>query len=131
MIDPNTIIKLRDNGTSHMATLADETPSPRFTYHTKFVLTAVLAWVKGGSGALDDLELYQKIHARRDGTYDQLRRVLADFGAEGTTFHDWRLDDREQHHWVFDPDDAIVPVWTNPDPGNMAWKLEVHIRPLQ
>ena len=130
MIEPKTIIKLRANGTGHMATLANETPSPRFTYQTKFVLTAVLAWVSGGTGALDDLELYQKIYTRRDGTYDQLRRTLKDFGTDGKTFHDWRLDDREQHHWVFDANDAIVPVWTNPDVGNMLWKLEVHIRPI-
>jgi hypothetical protein len=130
MIDPATIIKLRDTGTGDMATLADENPSPQFGLDVPCVLTAILAWVSGGTGGPDDLEIYQKIHARRDGAYDQLRRVLTDFGTDDTTFHDWRIDDKEQHHWVLNARDLWVPVWTNPDAGNMTWVLEFHIRPL-
>lgn len=128
MIDPASIIKLRANGTGNMATLADENPRPSFTYHTKFVLTAMLAWVSGGTGAGADIKIYQKIHDRPDGTFDQLRRTLTLFGTDDTTFHDWRIQESEQHHWVLNANDLWVPVWTNPDSGNMTWVLEFQIR---
>lgn len=128
MIDPATIIKLRDNGTGDMATLADETPSPAFTYDRKFVLTAILAWATAGTGDAT-MTLYQKIRDRRDGTYDLTRRIFENFGATNR-FYDWRIDESEQHHWVLNAYDLWVPVWANPNSGTMAWALEFQIRPV-
>jgi hypothetical protein len=131
MIDPASIIKLRANGTGDMATLADENPSPAFTHDRKFVLTAVLAWASLGTGAGVDITIYQKIRDRPDGTFDLLRRTLPTFSTDGTAFHDWRIDESEQHHWVLNAYDLWVPVWANPHSGTMAWALEFQIRSVE
>ena len=126
-IDLDTIITLRASGDADMATLADDGPNPRFALDTKFMLIAFLAWASGGAGNAD-LQLYQKIPSRPDGQYDQLRRTFPSFGASGgDDFVDWRIPADDDRHWILGPGELWVPVWTNPDSGNMTWVLEVQL----
>lgn len=127
IIDPSTIQKLRATGTGNMATLADETPEPRFTMDRMFVLLGFLAWASGGTGN-DTLTLYQKIPARPDGRYDQVRRTWASFGTTGGDDRvDGRMEADDDRHWILGANELWVPVWTNPDGGNMTWVLEVQL----
>lgn len=125
-INPFMIIKRRRNGDGNMATIADASPNPRFTFDTPFVITAIRAWATGGTDE-NELTIYQKIASERSGVFDKPINSLEDFG-ETNRFFDWRIDEKEEHHWVFDAGDSIVPVWANPDIGTMVWAMEVHVR---
>jgi hypothetical protein len=125
-INPFAIIKLRASGDGDMATVTDDGPNPSFGLDTAFVLTAIRAWTTSGTGDAD-LTIYQKIASERSGNFDKTIRTLKDFGATNR-FHDWRIDVKEQHHWVFDAGDFIVPDWTNPAAGTMTWAMEVQVR---
>lgn len=125
-INPFVVIKRRVSGDGDMATVTDDGPNPSFTFDTPFVLTAIRAWATGGANSAD-LTIYQKIAAERSGVFDKTIRILKNFGATNRFFH-WRIQISDEHHWVFDAGDSIVPDWTNPDPGNMVWALEVQVR---
>lgn len=125
-INPFTIIKRRRSGDGDMATIADASPNPRFTFDHPFVLVAIRAWATGGTNNAD-LAIYQKIAAERSGVFDKTIETMRDFGATNRRFS-WRIQVDDEHHWVFDAGDSIVPVWANPDIGNMVWALEVHVR---
>ncbi len=127
IIDPSTIVKLRDTGTGDMATLADRNPAPRFTMDRQFVLMGFLAWAFGGTGNAT-LTLHQKIPSRPDGVYDRIRRTWVTFGAtSGDAFVTGRTDATDDRNWILGPGELWVPVWTNPDSGNMTWVLEVQL----
>jgi hypothetical protein len=125
-INPFTIIKRRRSGDGDMATVTADGPNPSFTFDTPFVLTAIRAWATGGAGNAD-LTIYQKIAAERSGVFDKTINIMRNFGATHRFFH-WRIQVTDEHHWVFDAGDSIVPNWTNPDPGNMTWALQVEVR---
>lgn len=124
--DPNIqILKMRATGTGNMATLASDGPNPRFEPGEPAVLSAVIGLVSGGTGEAT-LSLYQKIRRDPTGTYDLLRRRFKEFGTDASSddFIDWRITKDEERHWVMAAGDAWVPVWVNPDAGNMTWTLE-------
>ncbi len=125
-INPFTIIKRRASGSGDMAIVTDNGPNPSFTFDTPFVLVAIRAWATGGTGNFD-LTIYQKIAAERSGVFDKTIETMRNFGIANRFFY-WRIQVSDEHHWVFDAGDSIVPNWTNPDPGNMTWALEVHVR---
>jgi hypothetical protein len=123
-LDPNIdIIKIRATGTGNMATLTADGPNPRFEPGEAATLTAIIGTASGGTDSAT-LSLYQKIRSDPTGTFDLLRREFKKFGTSNDAFIDWRIHAAEQRHWVMAAGDAWVPVWTNPDSGNMTWKLE-------
>lgn len=125
-IDPDTIIKFRASGDGDMATVTNDGPNPSFGLDGKYVLVAIRAWTTAGTGNAT-LTIYQKIAAERSGVFDKTIRTFSNFGATNR-FFDFRIDEADQHHWVFDDGDLIVPDWTNPDAGTMTWAIEVHLR---
>ncbi len=125
-INPFTIIKRRRSGAGEMATVTDVSPNPRFTFDHPFVLVAIRAWATGGAGNAD-LTIYQKIAAERSGVFDKTIETMRNFGATNRRFS-WRIQVDDEHHWVFNAGDSIVPVWDNPDIGNMVWAFELHVR---
>jgi hypothetical protein len=132
MIDMNKRRVFRETGTGDMATLAAENPWPAFGLGQDFLLISFIAEASGGSGgSAQHLDLYEKIAARPDGGYDIKRRRLTDFRTAGNPFYDWRLNRDDDRHWIQAGGDLWVPVWTNPDPGNMTWKLRVELVPWE
>lgn len=132
MIDMNKRRVFREFGTGDMATLADENPRPAFGLGQDFLLLSFIAQASGGSGGTDQhLEIYEKIATRPDGAFDIKRRRLRDFGTGSNPFYDWRLDQGDERHWIQSSGDLWVPVWMNPDPGNMTWKLRVELVPWE
>lgn len=87
------------------------------------VLLFIRARFSGGSGTAD-LTLYIDKHpvSQTPKTYFELYTFL-DVGPTKQVHGRWTKD--EQDAWQFKKGDELVIEWTNPDPGNMSWSLEV------
>jgi hypothetical protein len=134
MINPRHIEKFNASGKGNMATLADDQTAPRFNLDRdvqRFALVYMRLVIQGGTGDAD-LKIYMR-HRFKTGDFDFLLFDYSGVRSVGSTrpVFDLRIQAHELMHYTFDRDanrgamDQIVPVWTNPDSGNMNWAWEV------
>ncbi len=132
IVHPKDVEKLTASGLGNMATLADESVSPRFDIEAvRFALVYFRLVIQNGMGRAD-LTIYQR-HRFRTGFHDFPLFEYVDIGELGGEVNrtiDLRIQPQGLMHYTFDrgPDgimDSIAPVWTNPNSGTMRWAIEV------
>lgn len=114
-----------------MGTLADPATTPRFGLADRaWRLSRMQCQFTGGTGsAAMTLALDRGIGL---SYLNRTLLVTASGDAQGTggangAFFNLRIPANEAHQWEFPAGSYIVPVWTNPDAGNMRWQWEVDL----
>lgn len=131
MIDPAIIQPFTQSGIGNMGDVTDPDSIARFWLAAadRFVIATVRALFTGGTGAGADMVL--RIDHRHGVNYDFSPVTFPDSGSDDTAIWEYRVPADELYHLIFVTDpatrqqDKAVFEWTNPDPGNMRWSLEV------
>jgi hypothetical protein len=115
----NRVIAGRATGTGDI----DES----FSLNLGFRLVYVRCHFEGGSGVMP---LKISLDSAQGSAYDATLYTAGNAGVGADV--NYRVAgpqlDRPSS-WTFQPDDAVRITWTNPDPGNMTWGLEVGLAP--
>ena len=98
-----------------------------FSLQRWFRLVFVRCHFSGGAGVS---ELDISVDSNAGSAYDVRLFTVRVAGANREV--NFRLTDAETRlpsPWSLQPGDAVRVQWTNPDPGNMTWGLEVGLAP--
>lgn len=131
MIDPNIIIPFEQTGVGDMGDVTDESSVARFVLPEawRYVLATINGLFTGGSGTGADLVV--RVDHRRGPLFDFHHVKFEKMGTDDNDRLAYRVPDDDLFHHVYLHDepmmtqDTIVLTWTNPDPGNMRWAIEV------
>jgi|GEM_PF-2027036 len=94
-----------------------------FELERKFRLVFVRCHFSGGAGTAD---LHISVDHSAGATYDTRLATVSAIGTGTDASYTVGNDVNSQPSpWTFQIDDAVRIEWTNPDPGNMTWGLEV------
>jgi len=85
-----------------------------------FVLVFIRLHFASGSDAAD---VTVNVDSHQESQFDTLLYTLKNRGTGADA--NFRVLEDEMQHWVFQPGDHMVLVWTNPDSGTMIWGAEV------
>ncbi len=133
MPEPKDIIVQRDGGTANMGDVTDETDrKARFglTY-ARFALVLVRAHFGDANGTADMTLKLDSTHGQFFDTTLWTFRGVGRTAADGDADRHFRIPADELLHWIFEPGDALVFEWTNPDSGNQHWGLEVGLMAIE
>ena len=102
-------------GTSHM--------DASFSIDVRYRLVFVRCHFAGAAGLLP---LTISLDSVRGVAYDALLFTLSKAGVgKDTHFRIGSEEATDPSSWTFQPGDAVRVQWTNPNPGNITWGLEV------
>ena len=129
--DPFQVRRMARSGTGDMGDVTDEASVCRFSLALPtWEVVYVLGQATGGTGIGD-----VSIKVRHADDPSNLRNFLVmtipDFGSAGTDSKpDFyvRIAPHEREQWQFTRGDLVVLEWTNPDPSNMRWSVELGAR---
>jgi hypothetical protein len=133
--NPANLVVQIDAGDGHMGSLdlplADNYDA-RFGLDVPFVLVGVRAHFSGGSGLANlTINVDSGRGIAHDYLLDTVEGPLRTGVGTGKDIN-YRVLPEELVGWRFDGaiGDKMTCVWTNPDPGNMLWGLEVSLMPV-
>ena len=128
-VPPTSILFQADHGTGNMGLLSDDASKARFGLPERFVLVFVRVHFTdltgSASATLNDLTV--NVDSRLFSHYDAALFIVRSLGKNNDAF--LRIDPDEYDKWVFEAGDVVVLTWTNPDPGNLSWGVEVGLVP--
>jgi hypothetical protein len=120
------LLTQRETGVGNMGDVTDPKSAARFDGGGGGFQ---LRWIKGlASGGTGSATLSLKLdHSERSRHFDWNEGApWSAFGADATLSDiDWRVSAEDTDRYTYQPGDVLVFEWTNPDPGNMRWALEV------
>lgn len=114
------------NGTGNIAELIPPTEIADYAeFQWQLVLVRCHFSRETGSGT-DTAAMTLSYHRDRDDKHNTLLWTLAARGDDADVHFRIPLDEREA--WTFERGDQLKIEWTNPDPGNLTWALDVGYR---
>lgn len=128
-VRPSDIVVIPDGGSANMGDVTDSTSPARFTLDADRFLLVFVRYsserIQNTAGA-DKADLTIKVdRAGPTAQYNHTLKTIKDFGPTGTASSMLRIAEEEQSQWVFARGDVIVLEWTNPDPVDIRWAVEV------
>ncbi len=111
------------SGIGNMGDVTDVGSVARFSLPgtERYNLAVIRGTFTGGSGTADCV--IKLDNSKLSGLFDHTLFTIKGVGS--TKPLHFRVSDDELDRWEFGGDDVIVLEWTNPDPGNMVWAVEV------
>lgn len=121
---PSEIVAQRATGTGNMGDVTDRMSTARFSLDAE---RYALCWIRqlyaGGTGSA---KVSLKVDHREDvALYDFTLLDWPEMGTDGTVWDYTRMTADEMFHWTFLRGDILVFTWTNPDPVDTRWSIEV------
>lgn len=119
-----------------MGDLTDRQSQARFSLRgealrgaPRWVVCYIRAVFAGGTGTGATMSLFVDSLDAGD-VYDFRLDHWDSMGTDDVAYLNARIASDELYHWFFDPTDALVFTWTNPDADNMRWALELGLAPV-